>query len=68
MLELIDSVCLLGDPGRCKEVALNFAAEETTPHQCLMMAPPEIAKWVDSHPKWVATRWTCRLTGQVAKI
>lgn len=68
MLELIVSVCLLDDPNRCKDVNLVFSDENVTQMQCMMGAAPEIAKWVDEHPKWVAKRWQCRPAGQIAKI
>jgi hypothetical protein len=68
MIELFVSVCLLSDPSRCKDVSLVYTTENLTPMQCLMGAPAEIAKWSESHPNWVAKRWTCRPAGQVAKI
>ncbi len=68
MIELIVSVCLMDDPSRCKEISLTYSAENLTPMQCLMMSPPEIAKWSEGHPKWFAKRWTCRPAGQLAKI
>ena len=44
MLELVVSVCLLEDHSRCKEVSLTYMAESTTPMQCMMMSPAEIAQ------------------------
>ena len=51
MLELMVSVCLISDPARCKDVALTYSAENLTPMQCMMGAQPEIAKWIEAHPK-----------------
>jgi len=68
MLELIVSVCLLEDHSRCKDVSLTYMAESTTPMQCMMMSPGEIAKWSESHPKWFAKKWSCRPAGRYAKI
>jgi hypothetical protein len=36
--------------------------------QCMMRAQPEIAKWVDEHPRWTVKRWSCRPAGKFAKI
>jgi hypothetical protein len=54
MLELVVTVCLLEDHSRCKEVSLTYMAESTTPMQCMMLSPVEIAKWTEGHPKWFA--------------
>jgi hypothetical protein len=68
MIELVVSVCLIDNPTKCKDVSLVYMAESVTPMQCMMMSPPEIAKWTEGHPNWFAKRWTCRPAGQVAKI
>lgn len=68
MLELVVSVCLISDPTRCKEISLVYSDENLTPMQCLMMSPPEIAKWAEGHPGYFAKKWSCRPAGQVAKI
>lgn len=68
MLELVVSVCLLEDHSRCKEVSLTYMTENTTPMQCMMMSPVEIAKWTEGHPKWFAKKWGCRPAGKFAKI
>ncbi|MGQ0672061.1 MAG: hypothetical protein ACT4N2_04175 [Hyphomicrobium sp.] len=67
MLELVISVCLTAEPARCKDVSLTYIAE-TSPMQCMMGAPPEIAKWSEGHPKWLIKRWTCQPAGRVAKL
>jgi len=68
MLELILSACLLGKPAHCKDVHLVYSSENLTPMQCLMGAQAEVAKWVESHPKWTAKRWSCRPAGQIANM
>ncbi|MGA7116871.1 MAG: hypothetical protein WBY12_06725 [Hyphomicrobium sp.] len=68
MLELMVSVCLISDPARCKDVALTYSAENLTPMQCMMGAQPEIAKWIEAHPKWALRKWTCHRAGLYAKI
>lgn len=68
MLELVLMVCLITDPSRCKDVALTYSAESVNPYTCVTRAQPEIAKWIEAHPKWVAKRWTCRAAGQTANL
>jgi hypothetical protein len=60
MIELLIAVCLVSDLSHCKNVSLTYAAEGVTPMQCMMMTMPQIAKWSQEHPNWVARRWTCR--------
>ena len=55
-------------PVNIVELGLVYSAEGVTQMQCMMGAAPEIAKWVDEHPKWVARRWHCQPAGQIAKI
>lgn len=68
MIELLVSVCLVDDPARCKEVSLANADEGMSSMQCMMQAQPQIAQWIDVHPKWQLKSWTCRTAGQIAKI
>jgi hypothetical protein len=68
MIELLVSVCLISEPERCKDVSLVFDGDSVTPMQCMMGAQPEIARWMESHPKWQLKRWACQPAGQIAKI
>ena len=68
MIELLVSVCLIAEPARCQDVSLTFSGESVTPMQCLVGAQSEIARWVDTHPRWAVKRWRCQPAGQVAKI
>ena len=63
LIELIITVCALAEPSHCEEQHLQFAAGGT-PNQCVMAAPPYIAKWIDEHPKWRAVRWRCDYPGK----
>ena len=67
MLELVVSVCLVNDPSRCKDVRLNFAEENVTPHQCMMNGQIEIAKWIEFHPNWQIIKFSCARAGIMAK-
>jgi len=59
LLVLILSVCFIDDPTQCKDVNLTYVEDNVTPIQCVMKAQPEIAKWMEEHPKWVQKKWTC---------
>lgn len=67
MIELVVSVCLLGDPGTCKDVHLTFAEANMTPYQCMMQGQPQIAQWANGHPKWRVRKFHCArvVTAQV---
>ncbi len=67
MIELALVVCLAAEPAKCKDVGLTYSSEDLTPQQCLLRAQPEIAKWVDTHPRWQVKRWSCRPAGHFAK-
>lgn len=59
MIELVFMACLSTAPNTCEEKSLQFA-ENLTPMACMMGAQPELAKWIESHPKWQVARWKCR--------
>ena len=54
-------------PASCRDVGLIYAAENLTPMQCLMQAPPQMAKWVGEHPGWKIMMGSCRRAGRYAK-
>ena len=68
MIELVVAVCMIDQPSRCKDIHLNFEAENVTAQQCAMSGQFEMAKWIGENPNWVIQRWTCQPAGQVAKI
>jgi hypothetical protein len=59
MIEIVLAVCTIQEPARCKDVHLTYMAENVTPYQCIRYGQPEIAKWLESNPKWAVTRWKC---------
>ena len=67
MIELVFSVCLLADPGTCRDVHLTFAEAGVTPYQCMMHGQPQIAQWINGHPKWQVRKFRCArvVTAQV---
>ncbi|KMK65197.1 hypothetical protein [Puniceibacterium sp. IMCC21224] len=58
MIELVFVTCLSLAPTECRERSLLFT--DITPMTCMMGAQPELAKWADSHPKWVVSQWKCQ--------
>lgn len=67
MIEIVLSVCLVANPGSCKDVNLTYMAESVTPYQCMVYGQSEIAKWVNVHPKWKVQRWKCGVAREYAK-
>ena len=59
MIELILSVCMVGDPNVCKDIHLTYSAANLTPYQCLMRGQPEIAKWNEGNPNWQVQKYRC---------
>ncbi len=70
MLEIIASVCLMVEPGKCKDVHLTFVteAEAVTQQQCFFFGQIELAKWSAGHPNWRVARWACRQAREIANI
>lgn len=67
MIELVLLACLVDKPDNCRDVGLMYSSENLTPMQCMMQAPPYMAKWVGEHPGWKVMKWTCRRAGRYAK-
>jgi hypothetical protein len=67
MFEIVLAVCGIQQPAHCKDVHLTYVAENVTPFQCLRKGQPEIAKWLESNPKWSVARWKCGPVRNAAK-
>lgn len=61
MIELLFIACISGSPGTCEEKSLVYT--DLASMTCMMGAQPQLAKWVETHPKWQIARWTCRVPG-----
>ena len=59
MIELLFVACLSLSPTDCREQSLLYS--EVTPMACMMGAQPELAKWVESHPKFQVKSWKCKM-------
>ena len=68
MLELMMTVCLSLNERDCREVRLNFEADNTTPFQCALYGQIEMAKWIERHPAFRIKQWRCGQAKQSAKI
>jgi hypothetical protein len=58
MIDLILSVCMVSQPGTCKEEHLYFESRGTLT-QCMMLSSPYVAQWAGDHPQWKVTSWKC---------
>ncbi|MCW4115578.1 hypothetical protein NPA31_011450 [Aurantimonas sp. MSK8Z-1] len=58
MIDLILSVCLLADPGTCREEHLHYESRGSLA-QCMMLAMPYVAQWAGEHPRWTVKTWRC---------
>lgn len=58
MIELVFVACMATSPSECDNFSLLYT--DVTPMACVMRAQPELAKWVQSHPKHQIKSWKCR--------
>jgi hypothetical protein len=58
LIDLVLTVCLTADPGKCRIEHLYFESRGSL-FQCMLLAPPEIAKWSEEHPALKVVRWKC---------
>lgn len=58
MVDLVLTVCLIAKPTDCSVEHLYFESRGTL-FQCMLLAPPEIAKWASEHPGRKVVRWKC---------
>jgi len=58
MIDLVLTVCLISDPSQCRVERLHFETQGSL-LQCMFLAPSQVAKWSESHPKFRVARWRC---------
>jgi len=58
LIDLVLTVCLMADPAKCRTEHLYFENRGSL-FQCMLLAPPEIAKWSERHPALRVVRWKC---------
>jgi hypothetical protein len=67
MVDLILTVCLTTNPNDCRTEHLYFESRGSL-MQCMFLAPTEIAKWTEQHPKLKVKRWKCSFPGREEDI
>jgi hypothetical protein len=63
MVAIIISTCLLSDPGVCRDQTIPLDSEISAVN-CMMKAPPHVARWSEEHPEWRVVRWRCGASGR----
>ncbi|WP_188791130.1 hypothetical protein [Salipiger pallidus] len=58
MIELLFMACLSSAPDQCQKRSLLY--NDVTPMACMMGAQPELAKWTETHPRYLVTGWKCQ--------
>jgi len=58
VIAILLTVCLIDQPTTCRHDKIALVAGVTV-IQCMMTAPPHIAKWSEDHPGWHVARWQC---------
>lgn len=58
LIDLVLTVCLIADAKSCRTEHLHFERRGSLT-QCMLRAPPEIAKWAEEHPAFRVVRWRC---------
>lgn len=67
MVDLVLTVCLIANPSSCRSEHLFFESRGSL-FQCMILAPPEIAKWSKDHPAVKIIRWKCAFPDKGRKI
>ncbi|WP_315927713.1 hypothetical protein [Mesorhizobium sp. SP-1A] len=67
IVDLILTVCLVTNPGTCRDEHLHFESNGLLMN-CMFLAPSEIAKWTQQHPKLRVKRWKCAFPGRSRDI
>ena len=67
MVDLVLTVCLAANPSSCKEQHLYYESRGSL-LLCMVLAPPEIAKWSSEHPAHKVVRWRCAFPGKEKEI
>lgn len=58
LVDLVLTVCELDNATSCRTEHL-YLENPGSLVQCMLSAPPEIAKWSERHPGMKVVRWTC---------
>jgi hypothetical protein len=58
LVQLVMTVCLIANPGKCREERLSFERRGTL-LTCMFLAQSEIVKWTREHPALEVKKWKC---------
>ncbi|HEY5817468.1 MAG TPA: hypothetical protein VIU14_03565 [Mesorhizobium sp.] len=58
IVDLILTVCMAANGNACHDEHLYFESHGSL-MQCMFLAPAEMAKWSETHPKLKIIRWKC---------
>ena len=59
LFDLVLTVCLVADPGRCRLEHVNMDSVPTV-IGCMVQAQATIAQWSEHHPTEKVVRWACK--------
>lgn len=60
IIEIVLSVCLIGEPSKCKDVNLSFVNDHyPTPFQCVHYGQYHASQWINEHPEYKITKFSC---------
>lgn len=57
MIQLLFVTCMAAAPTHCQDHRLILG--DISPTQCLSVAQPELARWMETHPDLRIRRWHC---------
>ncbi|WP_428030609.1 hypothetical protein [Ancylobacter sp.] len=57
MSHLVLTICLLANPGACREERVATQARAALPLECTAA----MAEWATQHPAWRVMKWRCGL-------
>jgi len=60
---LLLSVCLIAQPGQCREERISLPSDNPNPFICLRNSQSTLARWQEEHPEWHVSRWRCAAKG-----
>lgn len=67
VVDLILTVCMAANANNCHDEHLYFESRGSL-MQCMILAPAEIVKWTETHPKLKIKSWKCSYPDKGADI
>jgi hypothetical protein len=57
-VEIVMTVCALANSSVCEDRRIVLDSNMSVA-QCVMAAPPTMARWANENPNWTIMRWSC---------